>query len=227
MSKISHEAWQAARLEWECSPALTLQAIATKLGVALPTVSIRAKKESWMKMLPEAQSVEQAAADVLGQLSGRQELVAAVGTALDLSVQTRVLVINRQRDDWLAHRRLFTTEAMASDPVCAKRAKLAAEALAIRQRGEAIAYGIVTMTGASTDAPLVEQVDEAKERPQWELLLESYATTGKAPDWALKSTYKVQAEPKLDALGFEIEDAQETRTPFPGATPPPSPENGS
>ena len=197
MSKISHEAWQAARLEWECTPSLTLQAVATRQGVALPTASNRAKKEGWLKLAQQAEErdMQHQVADVIGQIAGRDELLDKVGASLDLSIGTRVAVINKHRSELSRWRSLFPLEAMASDPVCARRAKLAAEALSIVQRSECVAFGLVTYTGASTDAPLVEQVEEVdKPKASWELLLESYITTGKSPAWSHESGHTPQQE---------------------------------
>jgi hypothetical protein len=177
--------WDAARLEWECDPTMTLTDVAAKLGVALPTVSVRAARDGWMKLSQRAteRDMQHQVADVLGQISRRDELLDQVGAALDLSVNTRVLVINKHRSELTRWRQLFPLESMASDPVCARRGKLAAEALSIVQRSECIAFGLITYTGQATDAPLVDEVtEEDKPLSPWQKLMESYRLTGRAPE---------------------------------------------
>jgi len=184
-SKISLEQWREAQARWEADPNLSLLEIAKRLGVSAPSVTVYAQRHGWAKLVPSTPTHEelvQATVDVLGHISQRDELLDAASTALDLSVATRVGVINRQRNDWAEHRRLFPHEALAGDPTAARRAKLAAEAIAIRQRGEAVAFGLSTFSGRDTDAPLVEEVPIDQPSTPWRELMEAYRLTGKAPD---------------------------------------------
>jgi hypothetical protein len=41
--------WATARAEWELSPEKTYTQIAAKLGVSVPSVTLRAKRELWVK----------------------------------------------------------------------------------------------------------------------------------------------------------------------------------
>lgn len=163
---------------------MTLLDVAHKLNVALPTVSIRAKKEGWLKLAQQAAERDMAhqITDVIGQISGRDELLDKVGASLDISVRSRVAAINRWRDDWAKHRVLFTPEACASDPVASKRGKATAEMMMMRQRGEAVAFGLSTLTGMDTNAPLVEQdVDDVQPKSQLDRVMEHFLRTGELP----------------------------------------------
>lgn len=188
MPRNTKEAWSAARLEWECDPEMTLTQVAEKLNVKLGTVSERATRDGWLKLSHQAQERDMAhqVADVLGQISGRDELLDTVGASLDMSIATRVKVINRHRIELGRWRSLFPLEAMASDPVCAKRAKLAAEALGTVQRCEAQAYGLITFTGSDTGAPLVEDIPQDRPLTMLEEAMQSLAQTGTFPDWTAK-----------------------------------------
>ena len=42
-------AWREARIQWEVTPEMTLTDVAQRLDVAIPTVSIRARRETWVK----------------------------------------------------------------------------------------------------------------------------------------------------------------------------------
>jgi hypothetical protein len=48
VAKATPEQWHAMRCEWETSE-MSLSEVAARLGVALPTVSLRAKRDGWAK----------------------------------------------------------------------------------------------------------------------------------------------------------------------------------
>lgn len=203
--KVSPEQWREAQARWEADPEMQLLDVAKRLGVSAPSVTQYAQRHGWSKLLPPVsrEHMAQAAADVLSHISNRTELVEQVSTVLDLSVATRVQVLNQHRQDWAEHRRLFPSEALASDPSASRRCKLSAESIAIRQRGEAIAFGLTTFNGADTAAPLVELVEAETPKADWERLLESYVTTGKAPPEFHKSTFKPRPEVEPDPFADE------------------------
>jgi hypothetical protein len=49
MPRADPERWRALRIAYESDPDLSLSDVAMQLGVAVPTVSLRAKRELWMK----------------------------------------------------------------------------------------------------------------------------------------------------------------------------------
>jgi hypothetical protein len=186
MPKADPDQWRSARLEWECTPSMTLTDVAHQLNMKLGSVSEKAKRDGWCKVIPEVREASQIAADALGYISGREVLLAATTTALDLTVATRVAIINKWRDDWAKHRILFTPEACASDPAASKRGKATAELMMVRQRGEAVAYGMSTLTGSDTGAPLVEpEADPDKPKSALDAALEHLLRTGQLPDQPL------------------------------------------
>ena len=51
MPFAARESWEKARVEWESDPEMTFSQVAERLNVALPTVSIRARRECWAKVV--------------------------------------------------------------------------------------------------------------------------------------------------------------------------------
>ena len=50
MPAASPEAWALARHQWESDPNVTITDVANSLGVSIPTVSIRRKREMWVRL---------------------------------------------------------------------------------------------------------------------------------------------------------------------------------
>lgn len=184
---VTKAQWEQARKLWEADADMSLADIAAQLGVSRPAVTQHAQRNNWRKVNRPIQREElaQAAADVLSSISGRTELMAEVSTVLDLSIESRVRILNLHRGEWAKWREQFSVEAMASDPTCARRAKLAAESLAVAQRGEAIAFGMTTFSGQDTDAPVIEDVQAEAPKSKLDLALEYYLEHGTFPDTIL------------------------------------------
>lgn len=51
MPAAAPEAWENARMQWELMPEMSITTVAQQLNVAIPTVSIRAKREGWSKVV--------------------------------------------------------------------------------------------------------------------------------------------------------------------------------
>jgi len=186
MPKKSLNDWHNARVLWESSPGMGFAEVARTLGVSTPTVFIRAQRDNWTKLAPalDVDGLAQVRADVTERLVSEQSALieGEIMEALDLSVRSRVSAINRWRNDWRKHRELFPHETMASDATAARRAKAAAEAMMIRQRGEAVAFGLSTMTGSDTNAPLVEaDPDPDRSKSKMDRDLEYFVRTGRLP----------------------------------------------
>ena len=81
-----------------------------------------------------------------GQLdagSSKVPTAASAAAAEDL----RADVIERHRADWSEHRKLFTLQEIKDDFEQGKAAKISAEMLALRQKGERAAYGLDAVDG--------------------------------------------------------------------------------
>jgi hypothetical protein len=159
--KVSKEAWRRARADWEATSERSLADVARDLGVAVPTVYARRTREGWKKLF-EPQTVAAAAhlrVDAAERILERQnaEFELVVAEKLDLSIDSRVKTINRARADWQEHRELFPLAQCKTNPGLAVKARVLAEMLATRQRGEFLAYGLIEFSGRATDAPIVDE----------------------------------------------------------------------
>jgi len=206
---VSKDQWKEARRLWEADAGMSLADVAAMLSVSRPAVTQHATKNNWRKASAPIQREELAHAvvDTIAHVAGRQELLDAADAALDLSVATRCAVINRHRNDWAEHRALFPNEALASDPTCARRAKIAAEAIALRQRGECLAHGLVTFSGQDTNAPLVEDVEDVQPRSKMDLALEYFLEHGEFPPHMMQMP---QLPARSALVAGHSEDEQDT-----------------
>lgn len=141
MAKVSVNQWATARLKWESEPACSYEDIAKTLGITRAGVRKKALLDQWTKTgsLRALNERAQIFADsVTSQFAGYPQKA----DVIDASVHIRADVIERHRADWSEHRKLFTTAAIAEKFELGKSAKITAEMLAIRQKGERLAYGM-------------------------------------------------------------------------------------
>lgn len=152
MPRLTADAWARARIEWEADPRATYESVARGLGVSRVAVTKHALKHGWERVQSlasiAAAAQRKADAKVAPQLSGGDKVAAEVAQeaakrlSAEAAVDVRADVIDRHRSDWAEHRRLFTLGAIAADFELGKSAKISAEMLQIRQRGEQAAYGL-------------------------------------------------------------------------------------
>lgn len=162
MPRLTADQWAAARVKWEADPTLTFAALAGELGCSHVAVSMRSKKEHWQRCpdlrtlaeLAHAESDAREAAKLTPQLSPESAKTRAA--AVDL----RADVIDRHKADWAEHRQHFGIGDIAADFDTGKSAKISAEMLSIRQKGERAAYGLDE--AATTQAP---------PEPDWTVLI--------------------------------------------------------
>jgi hypothetical protein len=146
----SADAWTAARLRWEADPTETFESIAKWMGeqgspVSRVAASKRAAKEAWARPTNLAQINEQAQLQADAKVSPKPSEVSdetLKKTAEQAAVQVRAAVLELQREDWKLHRESFTLESVVGNFEKGKEAKISAEMLAIRHRGEREAYGM-------------------------------------------------------------------------------------
>lgn len=159
-ARPDRDAWALARSLWESDSSQTFEAIAKRVDVTRAAVSKRAKQEGWtrpsnLKEISEAAQV-QADSQVAPQL-----LEVDGARAKRDAIHVRSVVLARHRTDWVEHRRHFPLSRIAEDFEAGKQAKISAEMLLLRQRGEREAYGIEVHAagGASDGLPLVTVKD--------------------------------------------------------------------
>lgn len=159
----SQEAWAEARARWEADPKESFESIAQWLGVTRAAVSRKAKAAPvWEKVKSLRKIVEQAhlqadKVSAAGQKVSDGTSKSPVAAAVDI----RSDVLERHRADWDQHRKLFGLSAIADDFEAGKKAKISAEMLLLRQKGESAAYGL--------DAPDTDTDQEMSELPDDEL----------------------------------------------------------
>ncbi len=147
-ARPTQDAWLAARQRWESDPTETFESISKVVKVSRVAVSKKADKEGWQRpvSLHEINQKAQLQADlkVARRVSPeRREVTAVTGKSNEqAAVDVRVRVIETHRADWWLHRDLFPLDKIAEDFEVGKQAKISAEMLMIRQKGERDAYGL-------------------------------------------------------------------------------------
>lgn len=168
MARLTSDQWQEARQAWEADPTLTFEGLAERLGLSRQAVSKKAKGENWTKVgaLRKVAEKAQLQADCkVAQVAGATAKNAEQAT-FDASVEIRADVIDRHRSDWAEHRKLFTLKDIKDKFEAGKQAKISAEMLMIRQRGERAAYGLEDTGGAPPAGSTAEILAElAKNLP--------------------------------------------------------------
>lgn len=144
MARLTASQWLEARQKWEADPSLTFESLADKLGLSRQAVSKRANAEGWAKVGALRQAAEKAqfkADGKVAQVAGATSKKDAAAT-FEASVEIRADVIDRHRVDWAEHRKNFAIAEIKEDFENGKKAKISAEMLLIRQKGERAAYGL-------------------------------------------------------------------------------------
>lgn len=164
MARLNADQWQDARQAWEADPTLTFESLAEKLGLSRQAVSKKAKGDGWTKVGSLRKVAERAQLKADGKVA---QVAGATGkkdqeATFEASVEIRADVIDRHRSDWAEHRKLFTLSEIKKEFEAGKQAKISAEMLAIRQKGERAAYGLEdagsTPPGGSSAEVLAELV---------------------------------------------------------------------
>lgn len=163
MARLTADQWQEARQRWEADPTLTFEALADQLKLSRQAVSKKAKGDGWSKVGALRQVVEKAQF----KADGKVAQVAGATTKKDqqatfeASVEIRADVIDRHRVDWAEHRKHFLMADIKKDFESGKKAKISAEMLMIRQKGERAAYGLEETgngTGNASNADVLAEL---------------------------------------------------------------------
>lgn len=162
--------WADARLKWESDPRENWESIARWIATQGPAVtrvavSKRADKEGWarpqnLRDIAQSAHLRADAREVAAKVSLEAAKVAAETRAqavAEVAIDVRADVLERHRQDWNRHRELFTLDAIHDQFEVGKSAKISAEMLTLRQRGERAAYGIEDAPQAN---PLESMTDE-------------------------------------------------------------------
>lgn len=148
MARPTKQDWLEARQRWEADVPMTMGQVAESMGVSVAAVSKTAKAHGWVKSgsLPSinrAAQVKADAAEVDGQVNAstaKKPLAASV----EASTELRAKLIQAHRAEWRRHASLYSLEGIKADFNEGKSAKITAEMLSIRQKGERVAWGMDT-----------------------------------------------------------------------------------
>ena len=141
---------------------LTFEGLADRVKLSRQAVSKRAATEGWSKV----GSLRQASERAQFKADGKVAQVAGATTKKDVaatfeaSIEIRADVIDRHRVDWAEHRKSFAVADVKKDFENGKKAKISAEMLLIRHKGERAAYGLDDAAAAppSTNADLLREL---------------------------------------------------------------------
>lgn len=134
--------WLYARELWESDPAATYVSVADILRITPQAVGQRARREKWQKNLGAVNTAAHMHADVQMREEADPRDASAQFDQYDQATTLRAQFIRLHREEWRTHARLFPLEHLAVDINAARRARLVAEVLVLRQRAERAAWGI-------------------------------------------------------------------------------------
>lgn len=156
LKRPSKAQWAEQRALWEADPTLTHGDVAEALGVSRAAATKQAK--GWVRIQSLAELADnayreadrRAAEKVAEKVAATSEVAPPVTKAqaappidtMALAVAVRASILEAHRGDWEQHRELFTLQAIADEFEQGKSAKISAEMLQIRQKGERDAYGL-------------------------------------------------------------------------------------
>lgn len=156
--------WREARKRWEAG-GVTFADIARAMGVTRAAVSYRARREMWKRVVVSGSAVQERA-DVLAAGDSPSPFGLPPVEQLQVeydAVDLRARLIQAHRREWREHAQAFSLEAIADQGVeYAKLAKLTAETILLRQRGERIAWGLEDdPQGRRTEEVVIEWLNES------------------------------------------------------------------
>lgn len=139
MPRLTADTWETIRAEREAGS--TFADLASRFGVSDAAIVKRSKRESWGDGTDLAKEIRRKVSEkVSGIVSATNPKKKA--EAIDAAADRGAAIVARHRQDWEDHRARFTVNGVADDFDLGKSAKICAEMLAIRQKGERAAHGL-------------------------------------------------------------------------------------
>ena len=138
MPRLTTNAWLEVRAKREAG--LTFPVLAAEYGVDKAAICRRAKREEWADGDGLAGVFRQKVNAKVNRIDTANKVTRLA--TIDAAADRAVVIINRHREDWRRHYELFPIDTVAQDSNLARLAKLAAEMLCIRQKGERAAWGL-------------------------------------------------------------------------------------
>jgi hypothetical protein len=137
MPRLTSDQWGNIRAEREAGA--SFPELATKHGVSHQAIQKRAKIENWGDGKDVGETIRRKVAEkVAGVVAGCSPKKKA--EALDAAADNVASVVRQHQQEWADHRVHFGS--VPKDFEAGKHAKISAEMLAIRQKGERAAHGL-------------------------------------------------------------------------------------
>ena len=149
----SQDTWLTARQRWEADPTESFESISRVVGVSRVAVSKRADKEKWSRPTNLRQINEKAQLQADAKVTPKPSEVsgATAKSTEQAAVDIRADVLEHHRVDWIEHRGMFSLGAIRENFDVGKQAKISAEMLLLRQKGERAAYGMTDADAGDGD----------------------------------------------------------------------------
>jgi len=179
MPRLSADLWLEVRAKREAG--LTFPALADEYGVDKAAICRRAKREEWADSDGLAGVLRQKVNAKVNRIDTANK--AAALTTLEAAADRADEIIKRHREDWERHHQLFPMEAIAQDNDLARKAKIVAEMLTIRQKGERASWGMEEVPSLQISGTVNTKIgveDNAKRAEQAWLELERIRAERKA-----------------------------------------------
>jgi hypothetical protein len=136
MPRLSADQWESVRAEREAGA--SFPELAARHGVSHQAIQQQAKKQGWSDGQDVRDVVRRKVAEKLvGYVASCNPKKRA--EALDEAANKAAVVVEMHQQEWADHRERF---GIPSDFEIGKLAKISAEMLTIRQKGERIAHGL-------------------------------------------------------------------------------------
>ncbi len=138
MARLTADQWGTVRAEREATGA-SFPDLAKRHGISHQAIQKRAKAEGWSDGADVAKTIRAKVAEkVAGVVAGCNQKKKA--EAIDAAAESGATVIRKHQSEWQDHRNKFGSVPATFED--GKLAKISAEMLAIRQKGERLAHGI-------------------------------------------------------------------------------------
>lgn len=140
MPRLTAAQWDDIRTEREVNRT-PFRAIAAKYGVSAQLIQRKAKAESWGDGSDVTEVIRRKANEKAHRVvacADPKKKAAAINSAADEIAK----VIERHRDEWREHAKLYLSPDIKANFDMGKSAKINAEMLTLRQKGERAAWGL-------------------------------------------------------------------------------------
>jgi len=157
VARLTIEQWADVRAEREAS-GRSFRDLAAKHGVSDVAIVKRAQKEGWGDGSDVGRAIRRKVSEKLAGISTADPKKKEA--ALDGEAEKGAAVIIAHREDWDEHRRLYPIAAIKEDFEMGKKAKISAEVIMLRQKGERQAHNLDETSTGDRLEDLLEKLGE-------------------------------------------------------------------